>query len=81
MTAKPYRFLLWEQKNIYPWIIRNFNPATDMDISAERVDMGHHGGDWDHTVPNGDGDVDDGDVEMQDESGRLVGGFGNSSDM
>lgn len=78
VTAKPYRFLLWEQKNIYPWIIRNFNPATDMDISAERVDMGHHGEDWDHTVPNSDLD---GDVEMQDESGRLVGGYGNSSDL
>ena len=79
MSAKPYRFLLWEQRNIYPWIIRNFNPATDMDISSERVDMGHHGEDWDHNVPVDD--VDDGDVEMQDESGRLVGGLKNSSEL
>lgn len=79
VTAKPYRFLLWEQRNIYPWIIRNFNPTTDMDISSERVDMGDHGeGDWDHTVPNST-DVD-GDVEMQDESGRLVGGYVSSSE-
>jgi hypothetical protein len=77
VTAKPYRFLLWEQRNIYPWIIRDFNPSTDMDISSERVDMGDHGeGDWDHTDPT---DVD-GDVEMQDESGRLVGGYVSSSE-
>ena len=82
VTAKPYRFLLWEQRNIYPWIIRNFNPTTDMDLSSERVDMGDHGeGDWDHTDPRISLEMaGDGDVEMQDESGRLVGGYVSSSE-
>lgn len=50
-----------------------------MDLSSERVDMGDHGeGEWDHTMPNST-DMD-GDVEMQDESGRLVGGYVSSSE-
>lgn len=84
MSAKPYRFLLWEQKNIYPWVIRNFNPVTDLDISSEKVTMDLHGEgeDKQHWQDNGNGDNDgDGDVEMQDESGRLVGGLVRSDEM
>jgi len=68
VSAKPFRLLLWEQRNIYPWIIRNFNPATDMDISSEKINLGGHGeevhghgGSANVTLPGQD---DYGDVEM-----------------
>jgi hypothetical protein len=32
--AKPYKFLLWEQKNIYPLIIRGYNPDSGDDLSS-----------------------------------------------
>lgn len=41
--AKPYKFLLWEQKHIYPWVIRDYDPTSGDDLSSVGGDSDHLG--------------------------------------
>ena len=48
--AKPYKFLLWERKHIYPLIIRNYQSDVHDDLSSvgggsDHLGNSYHGGD------------------------------------
>lgn len=59
--AKPYKFLLWEQKNIYPWVIKGYNPDSGDDLSS----VGGHSDHLGNSYHGGDGHGGGADVEGQ----------------
>lgn len=86
--AKPYKFLLWEQKWIYPIVIKGYSElhANGLDVSSDggsghfgNSNHGHGSPDEHHDTNNGKTHVADDEEDDNGDGIQLAKGYANSS--